>query len=58
MISMTQNMTIPRQCFAASNSCEGFKSYYGEIFAGPGIERLYVIKGGPGTGKSHFMRTV
>ena len=58
MISMTQNMTIPRQCFAASNSCEGFKSYYGEIFADPGIERLYVIKGGPGTGKSHFMRAV
>ena len=58
MISMTQNMTVPRQCFAASNSCRGFKNYYGEIFTDPRIERLYVIKGGPGTGKSHFMRTV
>ena len=54
----TQDTMIPCQCFAASNSCEGFRNYYGEIFTDPQIERLYVIKGGPGTGKSHFMRTV
>ncbi len=49
---------LPRTCFAASNSCLGFKNYYGEIFTDDRIDRLYVIKGGPGTGKSHFMRVV
>ena len=49
---------LPRACFAASNSCRGFRNYYGEIFTEPRIDRLYIIKGGPGTGKSHFMRVV
>lgn len=40
--------------FAASNSAEGFKSYYPEIFARADL--LYVIKGGPGTGKSSLMK--
>ena len=42
--------------FAASNSSEGFKSYYKEIFEE--TDRLYVIKGGPGTGKSSLMKRV
>ena len=49
---------LPRACFAASNSCLGFKNYYGEIFTDTRMDRLYIIKGGPGTGKSHFMRIV
>ena len=44
--------------FAASNSESGFHSYYEECFGRADINRVYVIKGGPGTGKSHFMRTV
>ena len=40
--------------FAASNSSDGFKSYFSEIFEGADL--LYVIKGGPGTGKSWFMK--
>lgn len=40
--------------FAASNSAEGFKNYYGEVFKR--ADRLYIIKGGPGTGKSCFMK--
>jgi hypothetical protein len=55
---MIQMPTAPRQCFAASNSREGFKNYYGEIFTDTRIDRLYIIKGGPGTGKSHFMKVV
>lgn len=43
-----------RHYFAASNSAEGFKNYYPEIFAEADL--LYVIKGGPGTGKSSLMR--
>ena len=40
--------------FAASNSSDGFKSCFSEIFEGADL--LYVIKGGPGTGKSWFMK--
>ncbi len=44
--------------FAASNSANGFKSYYSEIFYKKKFERIYIIKGGPGTGKSRFMKEV
>ena len=42
--------------FAASNSGQGFKNYYEEIFGDS--DRIFVIKGGPGTGKSRFMSEV
>lgn len=45
-------------CFAASNSAHGFHSYYAEFFDDAEIDRVFVIKGGPGTGKSRFMREV
>ena len=51
------NSPSPRY-FAASNSAGGFRSYYGEIFTDSRVDRLYIIKGGPGTGKSHFMKVV
>lgn len=44
--------------FAAANSGKGFVSFYSEIFADPSIEQRYIIKGGPGTGKSGFMKRV
>ena len=44
--------------FAASNSASGFFSYYGDCFDDRRIKRLYAIKGGPGTGKSRFLREV
>ncbi len=48
-----------RRYFAASNSCHGFVSYYPACFGSEnGVEKLYIIKGGPGTGKSRFMRDV
>jgi len=48
-----------RRYFAASNSCRGFVSYYPICFGlENGVEKLYIIKGGPGTGKSRFMRDV
>ena len=42
--------------FAAANSGRGFVSFYEEIFNSPNIIRRFLIKGGPGTGKSSFMR--
>lgn len=41
--------------FAASNSRRGFYSYYEHCFRHR-VDRLYCIKGGPGTGKSTLMR--
>ncbi len=52
------NTQTTRRYFAASNSSRGFKNYYGECFSDARVDRLYIIKGGPGTGKSHFMREV
>ena len=42
--------------FAASNSAEGFKNYYSEVFAR--ADFVYIIKGGPGTGKSSLMKKI
>jgi len=55
---MTMRSTNEDAYFAASNSSLGFYSYYGECFDAPDIGHLYAIKGGPGTGKSRFMREV
>ena len=42
--------------FAASNSGRGFKNYYEQVFGR--ADRIFVVMGGPGTGKSRFMRDV
>ncbi len=47
-----------RAYFAAVNGRYGFKSFFEEIFFGEKIKRRYIIKGGPGTGKSSFMRRI
>ena len=44
--------------FAASNSIKGFFSYYDEIFRAARVSRVFAVKGGPGTGKSRFLRDV
>ena len=44
--------------FAAANGYDGFRSYFGEVFRPENYERLYILKGGPGTGKSTLMRGV
>ena len=44
--------------YGASNGYFGFKSLFGEIFNPENFTRIYVIKGGPGTGKSTLMRKI
>ncbi|MBR3894080.1 MAG: hypothetical protein IKJ35_02920 [Clostridia bacterium] len=44
--------------FAASNSAGGFYSDYSAVFDRARIRRLFAVKGGPGTGKSRFLREV
>ena len=48
--------TKPEYYFAAMNTPSGFRSYFSEIF--DHTDRLFIIKGGPGTGKSRFMKDV
>ncbi len=44
--------------FIASNSATGFCSYYDETFNIDKFSRIYLIKGGPGTGKASLMRSI
>ena len=44
--------------FAAANSGKGFQSFYPSVFEGKEIQKRYILKGGPGTGKSSFLRGV
>lgn len=49
-------MQKARHYFPGGNTPKGFFSYYHQILNRSGIGRLAVIKGGPGTGKSTFMK--
>ena len=42
--------------FAAANTYAGFKSYFPIVFAPKDYERIYILKGGPGSGKSSFIK--
>ena len=49
-------MQTENKYFASANTEKGFVSYYEEIYGG--LDMVYVIKGGPGTGKSRLMREI
>lgn len=42
--------------FTCANSCKGFVNYFESSLNG--MEAIYILKGGPGTGKSTLMKTV
>ena len=44
--------------FLGANSAEGFVSEFGNCYAPEDGWRVFIIKGGPGTGKSSFMKYV
>ncbi|MBR6311432.1 MAG: hypothetical protein IKR51_00470 [Oscillospiraceae bacterium] len=44
--------------FLGANTCSGFCSVFEDFASEETTEKLYVIKGGPGCGKSGFMRSV
>lgn len=46
-----------RKVFPGGNTCQGFFSYYDHIIE-PDTTRIFVIKGGPGVGKSTFMKYI
>lgn len=47
-----------RHMFPGNNTPQGFFSYYQYILAQEEAEQIYCIKGGPGTGKSTFMKKI
>lgn len=57
-IEQIEESKTSRHFFAASNSKNGFVSYFDEIFGGKSIERLYLLGGGPGSGKSTMLKQV
>lgn len=49
---------LEKKYFLAANSAEGFVSYFGESYNPDDNWKVFIIKGGPGTGKSSFMKKV
>lgn len=48
---------ILKLVFPGGNTSQGFYSFYDHMIS-PDATRIFVIKGGPGVGKSTFMRTI
>ena len=51
-------MSEERHYFPGNNTPLGFFSYYGHILGQREANRIICIKGGPGTGKSTFIRKI
>lgn len=47
-----------RHFFPGGNTSKGFVSFYDEILKKDSVGKLAIIKGGPGTGKSSFMKKI
>ncbi len=44
--------------FAAANGYCGFRDYFDDVFNPYRLEHIFILKGGPGTGKSSLMKTL
>ena len=49
---------MSKSYYAAANTENGFKSLFDNVFSPKELSRIYIIKGGPGTGKSTLMRGI
>ena len=52
----TTNFTANDSFFAAANGFSGFRSYFPDVFKSSDYTRIFILKGGPGTGKSSLLR--
>ena len=57
MQNTTSRDTV-REFFAAANGYSGFRSYFDRVFPSEEFERIFILKGGPGTGKSSLLRAL
>jgi len=55
-MAINESKTVRKCYFAGANTGMGFRSFYSDIFPERELSGLYIIKGGPGTGKSTFLR--
>ena len=55
---MDRKSSMQKEFFASANTYFGFKSYFGEIFNSAEYDRIFVLKGGPGTGKSTLLKKI
>lgn len=47
-----------KEYYAAANTGYGFYSLFGEVFSPEKLRRIYILKGGPGCGKSTLMKKI
>ena len=47
-----------RHMFPGGNTSKGFYSYYNYIINQEDAKRIFILKGGPGVGKSTFMKKI
>ena len=47
-----------RVYFASANTTQSFRCYFDRIFDPNKLEKIFIVKGGPGTGKSSLMRQI
>lgn len=50
--------TEAREFFAAANTEQGFYSIFESVFSPNAFDKIFIIKGGPGSGKSTLMRQI
>jgi len=53
-----KHSTNAERFFLAANTPNGFYSFFDDIFEDKEINEVIIIKGGPGTGKSSFMKRI
>ena len=51
-----ENIDLSKCSFAAGNGYTGFRSYFSNYFSPDEYNSIYILKGGPGTGKSTAMQ--
>ncbi len=57
-MSVKKDLLTHERYFAAANGYGGFRSYFRDVFNRTDYTRLYVLKGGSGTGKSTLMKKI
>ena len=55
---MKKSVRLTDTYFAAANGYDGFWSNFDKVFAPLELSKLYILKGGPGTGKSTLMKRI